>query len=61
MLRFNGTVNGQKAWILLDSGASRNFVDTKFAQRNNMSIEISETLIIKLADEKKQETAKEVR
>ncbi|CAG8793889.1 13773_t:CDS:1, partial [Acaulospora morrowiae] len=27
LLRFNGKINGRPAWILLDSGASKNFVD----------------------------------
>ena len=30
LLRFKGNVNGHSAWILLDSGASRNFIDEKF-------------------------------
>ena len=30
LLRFNGRINGHPAWILLDSGASRNFVDENF-------------------------------
>src|SRR6185369_12715898 len=28
LLRFNGKINGHSAWILLDSGASRNFIAT---------------------------------
>ena len=30
LLRFNGKVNGHSAWILLDSGASCNFINEKF-------------------------------
>ena len=30
LLHFNGKINGHPAWILLDSGASRNFIDEKF-------------------------------
>src|SRR5271155_4397235 len=30
LLRFNEKINGHPAWILLDSGASRNFVNEKF-------------------------------
>ena len=36
LLRFNGKVNGKPAWILLDSGASRNFIDKKFVQENKL-------------------------
>jgi hypothetical protein len=34
LLRFNGKINGRPAWILLDSGASKNFVDQKFVHKN---------------------------
>ena len=37
LLRFNGKINGRPAWILLDSGASRNFVDNKFALQHHMT------------------------
>ena len=30
LLHFNGKINGKSAWILLDSGASRNFINKKF-------------------------------
>ena len=36
LLRFNGKINGYPAWILLDSGASRNFVDEKFVQKHKL-------------------------
>src|SRR5437763_12854007 len=34
LLRFNGRINGHPAWILLNSSASRNFVDEKFVQKH---------------------------
>ena len=33
LLRFNGKINGYPAWILLDSGASKNFIDEKFVNK----------------------------
>jgi len=59
LLRFNGNVNGKKAWILLDSGASRNFVDKDFIQRNHFPTKTNKTLTIELADGRKQETNQE--
>ena len=36
LLKFNEKVNGYNAWILLDSGASRNFIDNKFVEKNHL-------------------------
>ena len=37
LLHFNGRINGHPAWILLDSGASRNFVDENFVQKHHFN------------------------
>jgi hypothetical protein len=56
LLRFNGKINGKDAWILLDSGASRNFIDKKFVEENNLAIRTTTPLTIELADGRKKET-----
>src|SRR6185369_16612235 len=37
LLRFRGQINGHTAWILVDSGASRNFINREFVKRNNIT------------------------
>ena len=58
LLRFNGKVNGHKAWILLDSGASRNFVDEKFVAKINLPTKNIPAVSVELADGRKSEITK---
>ena len=36
LLRFNGQIDGHPAWILLDSGASWNFINESFVQKHGL-------------------------
>ncbi|CAG8701413.1 1916_t:CDS:2, partial [Racocetra fulgida] len=45
LLKFNGKINDHPAWILLDSGASRNFIDKDFATQNKLTLN-TETMVI---------------
>jgi len=56
-----GKINGHPAWILLDSGASRNFLDENFVNNNNIPLQTSSPMTIELADGRKQETNTSVR
>jgi len=58
LLRFNGNVNGHKAWILLDSGASRNFIDENFVAKINLPTKNISPLSVELADGRKSEITK---
>ena len=53
LLRFNGKVNGHPAWILLDSGASRNFIDKKFVNKYKLPTKPVTPLSVELADGQK--------
>jgi hypothetical protein len=61
LLRFNGRINGHPAWILLDSGASRNFVDEKFAQKYQLAQTSTKPFTVELADGRKKEVNKEIK
>jgi hypothetical protein len=50
LLRFNGKVNGHSALILLDSGASRNFINEKFVQRTKQPTKETKSFSVSLAD-----------
>ena len=50
LLRFNGKVNGHSALILLDSRASRNFINEKFVKRTNMPTKETKSFSVSLAD-----------
>src|ERR1051325_6007759 len=54
LLRFNGKINGDNAWILIDSGASQNFVNEKFIQENDIPVDKTTSRTIELADGSKQ-------
>jgi len=54
LLRFNGKVNGKRAWILLDSGASRNFINEKFVRENHLKTKTTTPITVELADGRKQ-------
>jgi len=56
LLWFNGKINGKEAWILLDSGASRNFINKKFVEENRLAVKITPPLTIELADGQKKKT-----
>ena len=56
LIRFKGKINGYPAKILLDSGASRNFIDIKFIEQNNITTTNTKPIIVELADGRKTET-----
>src|SRR5436309_3764453 len=60
LLRFNGKINGRPAWILLDSGASRNFVDQKFVNKNRIPKKPTPKFSVELADGRKKEVITEI-
>ena len=59
-MRFNGKINGKSAWILLDSGTSKNFINTKFVKQHHLpQITSNEPVTVELANgQKKQATFK---
>jgi hypothetical protein len=62
LLHFNGKINGKSAWILLDSGASRNFINKKFARQHKLpQIETTTPFTVELADGRKKEVTSEVK
>jgi hypothetical protein len=60
LLRFNGKINGYPARILLDSGASKNFIDTNFVKKNKLPVKFVQSLKVQLVDGRKKETNKVV-
>ena len=60
LLRFKEKVNGHSAWILLDSGASRNFIDEKFVQQHKLSIQGTKPFSVELANGRKKEITQAV-
>src|SRR3954447_5262400 len=60
LLRFNGTINGCQAWILLDSGASRNFISTEFVNQNCLTTAEIKSFKVKFADGSKSDVNKVV-
>src|SRR5438270_1333664 len=50
LLRFNGKINGHSAWILLDSGASRNFIATDFVNQNCLTTSTMKSFTVEFAD-----------
>src|SRR6266511_2123677 len=56
LLRFKGKVDGYPAWILLDSGASKNFVNESFASKNKMLTKKMSPMEVELADGRKSTT-----
>ena len=50
LLRIKGKINGHSAWILLDSDASRNFLDKKFVEKCKLPTQESPSATIELAD-----------
>ena len=60
LLRFNEKINGYPAWILLDSGASRNFVNEKFVQKHKLGTKIITPFTVELADGSKKEVRTEI-
>ena len=60
LIHFKGKINSYPAKILLDSGASRNFIDIKFTEQNNITTTNIKPIVVKLADRRKTETKKVV-
>jgi len=54
LLRFNGLINGKSAWILFDSGASRNFINEKFVETGHLTTKTTTPITVELADGRKQ-------
>ena len=51
LLRIEGKINGQKAWMLIDSSSTDDFFSLDFAQKNKLEIESLEgTLCVSLAN-----------
>ena len=50
LIRFNGSINKKKAWLLLDSGSARNFIDKTFVKQQNLKCQNIELFTIELAD-----------
>ncbi|CAG8470672.1 862_t:CDS:1, partial [Acaulospora morrowiae] len=59
LLCFNGKINGHPAWIRLDSGASRNFVNKKFVTHHQLQKEDTTPFTVELADGRKKEVTDE--
>jgi len=58
LIRLNGKIEGHSAWILLDSGASRNFLDEKFVKRHGIPVNDIDPMTVELADGRKMGTNK---
>ncbi|CAG8797611.1 31384_t:CDS:2, partial [Racocetra persica] len=58
LLKFNSKINGYSVWILLDSRASRNFIDKDFSTWNKLILKTVFPLSVKLADRSKAQTDK---
>ena len=39
LLRIEGKINGRKAWMLIDSGSTHDFISFDFARKNNLEID----------------------
>ncbi|CAG8662669.1 2006_t:CDS:2 [Paraglomus brasilianum] len=50
LLQFNGKINGNSTWILLNSGASRNFISKNFVQRHCLSQTPTAKVTVELAN-----------
>jgi len=61
LLRFNGLINGHPAWILLDSGASRNFISETFVKKKKMTITKAKPFKVEFANRTKLQVSQEVR
>ncbi|CAG8614379.1 4885_t:CDS:1, partial [Acaulospora morrowiae] len=61
LLCFNGKINEKSAWILFDSGATKNFLDTKFAEKHHLQKIDMAPIIVELANDKKKEVITKVR
>ncbi len=60
LIRLQGKIDGHSARILIDSGASRNFLDKQFVERYNIPIKNIDHVTVELADGRKMETNKMV-
>lgn len=60
LIRLNGKINGHTARILIDSGASRNFLDKQFVERHNIPTQDINHVTVELADGRKMGTNKVV-
>ncbi|CAG8801022.1 6790_t:CDS:1 [Dentiscutata erythropus] len=58
LLRINDKINKNPAQILNDSGATRNFIDKKFAKQNNLFISTGKKIYIELVNGAKEKSHK---
>ena len=60
LIRLQGKINGHPARILIDSGASRNFLDKQFVERQGIQTQNIDHVTVELADGRKMRTDKVV-
>jgi len=60
LIRFNGSINKKKAWLLLDSGSARNFIDRSFVKQQNLKYKDIKPFTVELADSTKKEITQTV-
>jgi len=60
LIRFNGSINKKKAWLLLDSNSVWNFIDRSFVKRHNLKYKDIKPFTVELADGTKKEITQTV-
>lgn len=50
LLRINGEIDGKSVWIMIDSGATENFISESFVEKHKMNYQIVKNLPVQLAD-----------
>jgi hypothetical protein len=60
LLWFNGQIDGHPAWILLDSGASQNFIDESFMKKHRILRQLATPFTVELANGHKTKITEEV-
>src|SRR6185295_6253676 len=60
LIRFNESVNKKKAWLLLDSGSARNFIDKSFVKWRNLKFQNIKPFTVELADGTKKEISQTI-
>ena len=60
LLRFNGKVEGNDTWILVDSGATGNFINEQFVKQHQLKRRQTNFNTIELADGRTREVTEEI-
>ena len=60
LLWFNAMINGHKAWILVDSGASGNFISEGFVEKHKLAMKDAQPFEVEFADGRKKQVTKAV-